>query len=576
MAEASYLLDVLALLLAAVVVVPLFQRLGIPAVLGYLAAGLALGPYTPGMVIDVEATRPLSELGVVFLLFAIGLELPLSRLKTMRRFIFGLGVAQVVVTAVVLGGLAFAVGLSAEAALVVGATLAFSSTAAVLTILVERNEVVSHHGRIAVAVLIFQDLAVVLVLALLPLLAGGPKPLLAAVAIATVKAVVAIAAIYGIGRLVIRPLYRYISFATNPEVFTAANILLVLAVGGITAAAGMSMPLGAFLAGLLLADSPYRHQVEADIEPFRGLLLGLFFMTVGVSINVPFVADNAMTVLGLTAGLLAVKAVVLFALCRVLGLGMANGLEVGLLLAQGGEFAFVVFARAEHLDIIGTPQLHALIATVALSMAATPALAALGRFLSGRVRDRDGHVMLPTGGDELDGHIIIAGYGRVGRAIARIMEMHGISYVALDLDTDRVTRLRARGLPVYYGDASQVSVLRSVRVDRARAAVVTVNRPRTAERTVTCIRQVAPRLTIIARAHDFVQQNVLKTAGASLVVPETIEASLHMAGLLLHASGLSPEAVDRSLQEHRADQYSVIAAAVKAERGDGPDAREPK
>ncbi|SEH24691.1 monovalent cation:proton antiporter-2 (CPA2) family protein [Magnetospirillum fulvum] len=549
-------LVVLILLLGAVMVVPLFQRLGIPSVLGYLVAGIALGPYNPGPVsINAEITRPLAELGVVFLLFAIGLDLPFSRLRTLRRLIFGLGVLQVVLCGAVFSGLGLAFGLTPHAALVVGVTLAFSSTATVLAILVERNEAVSHHGRIAISVLIFQDLAVVPLLVLLPLLASAPDRMASALGLAGIKAGLAILAIYLVGRVILRPAYRYISAIRNAEVFTAANLLLVLAVGWLTAQAGMSMALGAFLAGLLVADSPYRHQVEADIEPFRGLLLGLFFMTVGLSIDLPHVAAHLGQVIGLMFGLIVIKTA-LIALCGVvIGIGMVQSFRVGVLLAQTGEFAFVVFSRAEELSLLEREQSQTLVAAVVLSMALTPALAGLGRAVTLAWRKRTARDMFPTAAEGKSGHVVIAGYGRIGRAIARILSEHGIDYVALDLDIDRVAKARSVGLPVYYGDAGQQGVLRSVGIERARAAVITVNKPRTAERAVSQIREAVPDLIIIARAHDLAQKQILGAAGATAVVPETIEASLQLAGLVLRSTGLDAETVEQTLrrQRHSAD-----------------------
>lgn len=549
------LFDVLSLLLAAVVLVPLFQRFGIPSVLAYLAAGVALGPYTPGPVVDLEVTRPLAEFGVVFLLFAIGMELPLSRLRTMRRYILGLGLAQVVVTALAIGGISHALGLGSSAALIIGLTLAFSSTATVLAILVERGEAVDHHGRIAVAVLIFQDLAVVPVLVLLPLLAGQERHMAEALALAGGKVALVMAAIFVVGRFLLRPVYRFIATARNPEVFTAANLLLVLAVAWVTGEAGMSMALGAFLAGLLLADSRYRHQVEADIEPFRGLLLGLFFMTVGMSINLPLVADRLGLVLGLTLGTVAVKAVVLIGLCRLMKVGLADGLRVGFLLAQGGEFAFVVFGRALELKLLDGGLGQSLLASVALSMVLTPALAALGRRWSQGLAPQASGEPIPETARHLADHVIIAGYGRVGRAIGRLLAEHGISFIALDMDVDRVAKAREDGIPVYYGDAGRTGILRSVGIDRARAAVITVNEARQAERAIGCIRQAAPHLPIVARARDRAQEQLLGDIGATAVIPETVEASLQMAGAVLRSAGIDEDAVERSLKGYRRRRY---------------------
>ena len=551
------LFDILSLLLAAVVLVPVFGRLGIPSVLAYLAAGIVLGPYTPGPVVDVEATRQLAEFGVVFLLFAIGMELPLSRLKTMRRHILGLGLTQVLLTAMLIAGICYAFGLRGATALIIGTTLAFSSTATVLAILVERGEAVTHHGRVAVAILIFQDLAVVPVLVALPLLAGEGRPVVEALALAGGKAALVMAAIFLAGRFLLRPAYAFIAASRSPEVFTAANLLLILAVAWLTAEAGMSMALGAFLAGLLLADSPYRHQVEADIEPFRGLLLGLFFMTVGMSIDLPFVASRLPLVMGLTMGTIAVKATAIIGLCRLTGVGIANGLRIGLLLAQAGEFAFVVFGRAVELKLLDGALGQALLASVALSMVLTPVLAALGRGMASRLRPGAGGEPIPEEASHLSGHIVIAGYGRVGRAIARLLTEHGIAYIGLDMDSERVAKAREAGLPVYYGDASKAGVLRSVGLERARAAVITLNTARLAERTTACIRQAAPDIPIIVRARDRVQETLLGGIGATAVIPETVEASLQMAGAVLRSAGIDDDAVESSLRAYRSNRYGA-------------------
>jgi CPA2 family monovalent cation:H+ antiporter-2 len=553
--ESGAMFDILYLLLAAVVLVPVLQRFGIPSVLGYLAAGVALGPYTPGPVIDAESTRPLAEFGVVFLLFAIGLELPLSRLRTMRHYILGLGLLQVTVSALILAGLALMVGLDPSIAMVVGATLALSSTATVLALLVERNEAVSQHGRVAVAVLIFQDLAVIPILALLPLLAGTPHDILPALGLAGLKAVTAIVAILAVGRLLLRPAYAFIADRRSPELFVAANLLLVLTVAWLTAEAGMSMSLGAFLGGLMLADSPYRHQIEADIQPFRGLLLGLFFMTVGMSINLPFVAARGGEVLGLTAVILTVKTMVIIGLCLMLRMGLSQGLRVGFLLAQTGEFAFVVFDLSMRLHLLDQTTGQVLLTATALSMVLTPILDKVGRSLSERHKRQEGEDLIPSGIENSSGHVIIAGYGRMGRAIARLLRQHEISFVALDLDVDRVMKARQEGLPVFFGDASHAGVLRSVGVCGAQAVVVTLGHPRLTARTVFCVHQTAPGVPVFARAQDRIHEALLNQIGAAAVIPETVEASLQIAGLVLRSAGIAEDKVESSLTDYRRNRY---------------------
>ncbi|WP_029009879.1 monovalent cation:proton antiporter-2 (CPA2) family protein [Azospirillum halopraeferens] len=564
MHDTHLLLDTLYLLLAAILLVPLFQALRIPSVLAYLVAGVALGPHTPGPVVDQTVPQVLAEFGIVFLLFAIGLELPLSRLQAMRRFIFGLGLLQVLLTTAVIAAAAYALGLPAEAALVVGGALSFSSTATVLKMLVDRGETVARFGRVSVAVLIFQDLAVVPLLTLLPLLAAESTSIPLALATALAKALVAIGLIMLLGRFVVRPLYRFVASAKSPEVFTATNLFLVLAVGWLTAEAGMSMALGAFLAGLLLADTAYRHQVEADIEPFRGLLLGLFFMTIGMTLDLPFMVSQIAVIALLTVALLAGKSILLFALCRLSGLGTATSLRIGLLLAQGGEFAFVVATRAGELGVLDREAGQLLATTVAFSMALTPAIGALAHRLAHWHERRWGTEAFRMETSDLKDHVLIAGYGRVGRAVARVLTRHGIPHVALDLDPQRVVTAREAGLPVYYGDASQAGVLRAAGIDRARAAVITLNRPSAAEKAVDAIHTHAPRLPIIARAHDLRQRGALETAGASAVVPETMEASLQLAGLALRSAGVTADAVEHSLEEFRRESYGPLADGTPA------------
>lgn len=557
MNESKLFLDVLMLLVAAVAIVPLAKRLHIPPVIAYLAAGVALGPHMPGPVIPIEEIRPLPEFGVVFLLFAIGLELPLSRLRSMRHYIFGLGVLQVLLTALVVGGAGRLLGLSAEAAVVVGVTLAFSSTATVLSMLVERNETVTRFGRAAVAVLILQDLAVVPMLTLLPLLKGDTASIPLALAIATAKAALAMATIFLLGRFVLGPIYRFVSAADIPEVFTAANLLLILAVGWATAEAGMSMALGAFLAGLLLSDTAYRHQVEADIAPFRGLLLGLFFMTVGIALDLPLVGRNAGLILGLAVALVAAKASVLFIMARLFRLPTSAALRVGLLLAQGGEFGFVLFAVAAEQGVMASHDVQILLSVVALSMAVTPLLDLLGRRLSRTAEDRWGREHFGLEGREMERHVILAGYGRVGRAVARILGAQKIPWVALETDSQKVADARKAGLPVFYGDASQPGVLKAAGLARAKAVVVTLNRPRKAEAAVATARGAMPGVMVIARAHDSRQREVLLAAGASAVIPETIEASLQIAGLTLQEVGVDPFEIERRLDNFRRDYYSA-------------------
>jgi CPA2 family monovalent cation:H+ antiporter-2 len=455
-----------------------------------------------------------------------------------------------------LAGLAYVVGLSLPIALIVGTTLAFSSTATVLALLVERNETVLHHGRIAVAILIFQDLAVIPIMTLLPLLAGNGHHMLQALGLTALKAAGAVAALFTVGHFLLRPAYGFIASSRNPEVFTAATLLLVLAVAGLTAEVGMSMALGAFLVGLMLADSPYRHQVEADIEPFRGLLLGLFFMTVGMSINLPFVSTRFGTILLLTVAVLAVKSLLLIGLSRLMRIKLSQGLQIGFLLAQTGEFAFVVFDHAMGLRLLDRKSGQILLAMTALSMVLTPLLAVAGRRMSSWRMLHEGETLMPVGCDQFKDHVIIAGFGRVGRTISRLLKSHGIDFVALDTDSDRVIASQNEGLPVYYGDAGQAAVLRSVGIANAKCVVVTLESARGIEKTIACSRMAATDIPIITRAKDRKHETVLSKLGATAIIPETVEASLQMGLVVLRSTGISSIDAENSLNTYREERYN--------------------
>jgi CPA2 family monovalent cation:H+ antiporter-2 len=382
-----------------------------------------------------------------------------------------------------------------------------------------------------------------------------PHDILPALGLAGLKAITAIAAILAVGRLLLRPAYAFIADRRSPELFVAANLLLVLAVAWLTAEAGMSMSLGAFLGGLMLADSPYRHQIEADIQPFRGLLLGLFFMTVGMSINLPFVAARGGEVLGLTAVILTVKTTVIIGLCLMLRMGLSQGLRVGFLLAQTGEFAFVVFDLSMRLHLLDQTAGQVLLSATALSMVLTPILDKVGRTLSQKHKRQEGEDLVPSGIENTSGHVIIAGYGRMGRAIARLLRQHEISFIALDLDVDRIMKARQEGLPIFFGDASHAGVLRSVGISGAQAVVVTLGHSRQSERTVFCVHQTAPGVPIFARAQDRIHEALLNQIGATAVIPETVEASLQIAELVLRSAGLAEDKVERSLTDYRRNRY---------------------
>jgi CPA2 family monovalent cation:H+ antiporter-2 len=531
----GYLLEVIVVLVAAVVSVFLFQRFGLGSVLGYLVAGAVIGPSGFALVADVDTIQALGELGVVFLLFTVGLELPFERIRVMQARVFALGAAQVFVTALAVTGVAILIGVSPRTSVVIGGALALSSTAIVLRMLVDRGELTSRFGRSCFAVLLVQDMMVGPFLVLALALGGDGEMLALAVGEAMLKAAVAVMAILGIGRVVLRYVFQQVAAVRDPDVFIALSLVVVLASGFMTKIAGLSMAFGAFLAGMLLAETHYRHQVAADIQPFRGLLLGLFFMSVGMSVDFGLTASKAGLVIGLAAGLIVLKAAILSGLALISGMRPAQSINLGILLSQGGEFAFVLMGAALGAGVVSGDIAHLLVVVVALTMMATPFLAMLGRLLEREVERRT-VVDLETRAEEteeLTNHVVIAGFGRVGRAVATQLKDAGSDFIAVDLDPHSIIEARAAGLPVYFGDATRPEILEAVHVERARAMVVAVDNPQVALRTVAMVRYIFPELKIYARAHDDNHARELARAGADTVVPELVATGHRLAGSII-------------------------------------------
>ena len=551
--------QVLAMLAAAVAVVVLFRQLRVTAVLGYLAAGVLIGPHGLG-VVDVRRVEGVAELGVVFLLFAIGLELSWDRLRHLRRHVLGMGSLQVAATALALVLLLRLGGVPGAAAVVLGGGMALSSTAVVLRMLSERRELHTAFGRVSLSVLLMQDLAVVPLLSLVPLLGTPGESVAGALGSAFLRALVAFAVIGVGGRLLLRPVLRGVAAARVPELFTGVTLLVALGVGAVTARAGLSMALGAFLAGVLIAETEFKHQVEGDIEPFRGLLLGLFFMTVGMELDLPLLAARLPLVLALVAGLVATKVAVLAALGRAFALPPGTALRTGLTLAQGGEFGFVLFGLAAASGALDAETAAVAVLVTALSMALTPLLVAAGARVERRLAPAR-----PAGADELaaeaaalSGHVVIGGFGRVGQTLGRLLEEQGVPYVALDGDAQLVRAARERGLPAFFGDAGRAEVLRAAGVARAAAVVVTLDDPPAAERAVASARREGGTVPVFARARDTRLGHRLDEAGATAVVPELVEGSLQLGETLLRAIGRPADAVERALRGFRADGYARL------------------
>jgi len=574
MPQSLQLRDVLVILLAAVVVVSVFRRLRASAVLGYLVAGALIGPHSLGLVRDVGATAILGQFGVVFLLFSIGLELSIERLVALRRYVFGLGAAQLVVTTLIFWAVLRALGLDGGAALIVGSGLALSSTAVVLQILVERRELGTPHGRVAFAVLLLQDLAVVPLLTLVPLLARREANVLTALGGAFLKAAAALVVILALGRLALRPILRLVARNGTPELFTGIVLLVVLGVGWLTEQVGLSMALGAFLAGLLMAETEYRPQVEGDIQPFRGLLLALFFMTVGMGLNLELLREQWLVLTGLLLALLLVKATILLVLSRAFGLSLAVAAAIALMLAQGSEFGFVLFSLAQQAGAIPAHSAQLAVLVVGLSMAVTPVLLTSSREVLRRLeRPSDQpHDALAADTSEMNEHVVIAGFGRVGQTLGLLLDARFIRYVALDLNPELVAEARRRGLPVFYGNASRADVLKAAGIERAQMAVSTLDDPELASRTVHVLRRLMTSMPIIARAHDLADCERLVRAGATSAVPEIVEGSLQLGGVLLRQLGESPEGVNQLLEQFRQETYSRLDEITPAERSGRPSA----
>lgn len=560
----EHLAEVVMWLAVAVMVIAPFHRMGISPVIGYLAAGLAIGPSGLQLVNNTHAIEGVAEYGVIFLLFVIGLELSLERLRRMRGQVFGFGTAQVAVTSVAIGGMAYAMGLSPEAALVVGGGLALSSTAMVLQLVGEGSEKVSQVGRLSIAVLILQDLAVIPLLAVVPLLAGSHDSILHALSEAGLRAMIGLFLMVVAGRLLLRPLFRFIAARDHHELFTGTILLVVLGLSYASTLAGLSPALGAFMAGLLVAETEFRPQVEADILPYKNLLIGLFFITVGMKLDVALVLENLVCILGLTAALMGGKAVIFYVLSRLLRFRRGPALHSAALLSQGSEFAFVLFALAAQHDILSGPVTQVLLAVVSLSMALTAPFTALGKkagaWLDCRHAEKTGgrshHESL-----ELRDHVIIAGYGRVGKAVGRLLAAENIPFVALDLDAETVGSRRAKGELVYYGDAARPLVLRAAGVANAAAFLITHNDLRTSIHTIRAVQELNRRLPIVARAYNLEQVLRLEASGAKIAVAEMFETSLQLGGALMRQVGLPEAEISRVIEAFRAEDYTMLRQA---------------
>jgi monovalent cation:proton antiporter-2 (CPA2) family protein len=554
------------LLAAAVLAVSLFRLLNLSSILGYVAAGLVIGPWGLRLIHDIGNITKIAEFGVVLLLFIIGLELQPTRLWVMRRLVFGLGAAQVVLCTVLLGVAGFLVGLPLETAAIVGFGLSLSSTPLVLQVLAEQGQLKTQHGRSAFGILLFQDLAVLPVLAILPLIshtAHSTQTVHGALWPILLKLVAVMAVVIIGGRLLLRPALRIVARVRVTEVFTAAALLTVIATALLANLAGLSMSLGAFLAGVLLADSEFRHELEADIEPFKGLLLGLFFIVVGMSANLGLLISQPVKLLTVTVGFILIKLLAVTLLGRLAHYKGSSAWRLGFTLPAGGEFAFVLFTLATRQHILDDETADLLILAVTLSMMVGPLLLMAhdiveSRWLAGPAKPFDDI-------EDRDTPVIVAGFGRFGQIVARILRLRKIPFTALDSNQTHVDFVRRFGNQVYYGDASRLDLLRAAGIETAKIFVLAIDDVDASVRTAQLVRTQFPKVKVFARARNRQHVFALMDAGVTNIIRETLLSSLDLASSVLQELGETQASARDAVRRFRQHDEATLAAqyAVK-------------
>jgi monovalent cation:H+ antiporter-2, CPA2 family len=559
--------DVLIVLGTAGIAIPLLKRFGISTILGFLLIGIVLGPHVLGVIAtalpslqflspeNLQSNAAIAELGVVFLLFLIGLELSPERLLTMKRLVFGLGGLQIIFSMALITAIAHLLGFDDRTALVLGMALSLSSTAIVIQLFSDEKRLGSQAGRVSFAILLMQDLAIIPMLLLLGILAeptGGN--LFTSISLALVQAVAAIAFIVIVGRYALRPMLKMVSSAQSPDLFMAAVLFIAIGTGALATAAGLSMSLGAFIAGLMLAETEYRRAVEAIIEPFKGLLLGLFFLLVGLGLDLSAIAHQPILIMGAAILLVLAKAVLIYALARAFRIGHTAAIESALLLGPCGEFAFVILGSAQNSGVANDQRLEMALLVVSISMAILPVLSKLSKPIVRNSRNATttadlSHLPKPSPSETP--RVIIAGFGRVGTLIASMLDEHKLPYIAIDNNVDHVANARKDGYDIYYGDATNPGFLHTCGISTSLALAVTMDNPVKADEVVKAARKENPTLKIIARARDERHAMKLYLAGVTEAVPETIESSLQLGEALLVETGIPMGLAIASVHERR-------------------------
>ncbi len=571
-----FLRETLLFLTLAGILIPLLQRFKINQVLGFLTIGVILGPFglpqfseqLPWLKFiaftgDAEV-QSLAELGVLFLMFLIGLELSTERLWSLRRWVFIGGSVQVSLSALLVGSLAYLFGNSLEIALLLGFVFSLSSTAIVMQLLTQKHELPTPMGQASFSILMLQDFAVVPLLIFVDLLGKNTSNDLGMlIGLTLLKSIAAVIFIFVVGRRIVAPIFRFFARQRQPEVFMALTLLVALGVSAATAAVGLSLALGAFLAGLLLAETEYRHEVEVTIEPFKGLLMGLFFMSVGMGINLAAFFENYVLILLAVLGLVLIKASVICLIMRHGQLSWGKSIEGGFLLSQGGEFALMIIGASAAAQILPTALSQFMLLVVSVSLLLTPIFARFGQHIGKLVDAKLDVQHKQTQGaspESLNEHVVIAGFGRVGQLLADILEKQGVAYVAIEHDAHVVANLRKQGRAVFYGNASRPELLRKMHMQRAVAFIVTMDQPASAMHAVLTARNEYPHLPIYARSRDEIHALELRQAGATAVVPETLEAGLQLSFFALRALTVPESEVNHILGQEREIRVSKVSA----------------
>lgn len=559
MHDLNYLPDILILLAVSIINVVLSRRLKLSPVLGYLVLGATIGEYGLGLIKEATYAQNLSEFGVVFLLFVIGLELTFERLIQMRLHVFGYGGLQIALSTVAIGfTIQHFYSLDATSAYFIGCALSFSSTAIVLQVLSENKRQSSQVGRLSLATLLMQDFVVVPLLAILPLISSKDGNLLGAIGVSALKAFIAIILITIAGRIFLRPFFGVIGSAKSEEVYVTTTLLIVLGASTLTAEIGLSSAMGAFVAGILIAETEYRNRVESNILPFKSLFLGLFFLSVGMSINVEYILSQLSKVWIAALLLIVIKSTIIFLLCKAFRFRFGAAMHSSFLLSQGSEFAFILFSLAVSQKILPAEIGQFLLVVVAISMAVTPLLSAIGIWIEDRfdAKEELDQNQEFKGVSDLDSHIIIAGFGRVGRVIAHMLAEEKFNYVAVDSDLQVVKKARSQGFPVYHGDLSNLDVLRAVGAERAVGVVLTMTDRISLRKAVKTIYSHYKDLEIISGAEDYKHGHGLRKLGADKIVPSTIETGLQLGGALLGSLGITDMDIIALKEKFRNNNYA--------------------